>query len=378
MQSSPQEVIEDLENMCVVRAPLLSPHHPQARMINRDSSTCSIGTERPCAYFQSASCSIAVSCCFCVRAGLLWLSTLEPPADGVSEGEFQATLKEELPSIRSTHPISFCMPRRLSHIFLFLHRVHRGMRAAELQPDHHVHRRRKRAQICFCPSVLPHSKRPFAYSRRQQQQPAAARPRRKRKRWWRRRRRRRKRGQPELSPGHRHRHGRDEPCRMGLLPVQPPGDPRHEQVSALQRPPRRERLHVRELRFGQPRRTLTLTLSHFAGRMVYKRSRTLSAISMRAARAPSRSRRRCTVRSIAIFFCIASIAHRCGPPDAHNVCTRAKNHYDPQAGQDLFTAASDTLSSAPSHATGGQGDDGSWVTQFQQTHEHMGSVMYYS
>ena len=313
--------------MCVVRAPLLSPRYPRARMMNRDTSTCSIGTERPCAYFQSASCSIAVSCCFRVffflrACGATRLSTLEPPADGVSEGEFQAILKEELPSIRSTHPISFCTPRRLSHIFLFLHRVHRGMRAAELQPDHHVHRRRKRAQICFCPSVLPHSKRPCACSRRQQQQPAAARPRRerKRKRWW--RRRRRKRGQPELSPGHRRRHGRDEPCRMGFLPVQPPGDPRHEQVSALQRPPRRERLHVRELRSGQPRRTLKLTVSRFAGRMVYKRSRTLSAISMRAVRAPSRSRRRCTVRRIAIFFCIASIAHRCGP-QTHTMCVLA-------------------------------------------------------
>ncbi|KAH9023196.1 argonaute-like protein [Lactarius hengduanensis] len=41
---------------------------------------------------------------------------------------------------------------------------------------------------------------------------------------------------------------------------------------------------------------------------------------------------------------------------AHNVCSRAKNHYDPQAGQDLFTAASDTLSSAPGQAAGGQGD----------------------
>ncbi|KAI9429439.1 Piwi domain-containing protein [Lactarius psammicola] len=62
---------------------------------------------------------------------------------------------------------------------------------------------------------------------------------------------------------------------------------------------------------------------------------------------------------------------------AHNVCTRAKNHYDPQAGQDLFTAASDVLSSAPSQAAGGQGDENSWVTGFQHTHEQMGSRMYY-
>jgi eukaryotic translation initiation factor 2C len=59
---------------------------------------------------------------------------------------------------------------------------------------------------------------------------------------------------------------------------------------------------------------------------------------------------------------------------AHNVCTRAKNHYDPQAGQDLFTAATDVMSPAPSQAAGA---DGSWVTEFQQTHEHMGSKMYF-
>jgi hypothetical protein len=58
------------------------------------------------------------------------------------------------------------------------------------------------------------------------------------------------------------------------------------------------------------------------------------------------------------------------------VCTRAKNHYDPQ-GQDLFAAASDIVSTGPSQAASGAGDEGSWVTGFQQTHEQMNSKMYF-
>ncbi|KAF8268490.1 argonaute-like protein [Lactarius quietus] len=61
---------------------------------------------------------------------------------------------------------------------------------------------------------------------------------------------------------------------------------------------------------------------------------------------------------------------------AHNVCTRAKNHYDPQ-GQDLFATASDTVSAAPSQAAAGLSEEDSWVTGFQQTHEQMGSKMYF-
>jgi hypothetical protein len=68
------------------------------------------------------------------------------------------------------------------------------------------------------------------------------------------------------------------------------------------------------------------------------------------------------------------------PPysDAHNVCERAKNHYDPQAGQDLFTGASDVVSTAPSQgARGPTAIEDSWVTGFQQTHPDMGLKMYY-
>jgi hypothetical protein len=55
---------------------------------------------------------------------------------------------------------------------------------------------------------------------------------------------------------------------------------------------------------------------------------------------------------------------------------RAKNHYDPQAGQDLFQTASDVVSTAPSQAAGA-GDEGSWLTGFQQTHAQMNSRMYF-
>jgi hypothetical protein len=60
-------------------------------------------------------------------------------------------------------------------------------------------------------------------------------------------------------------------------------------------------------------------------------------------------------------------------PDAHNVCTRAKNHHDPQAGQELFAASSDVVSTVPSQAASGAGDTGLWVAGFQQTHEQMKS-----
>ncbi|KAF8268488.1 Piwi domain-containing protein [Lactarius quietus] len=63
---------------------------------------------------------------------------------------------------------------------------------------------------------------------------------------------------------------------------------------------------------------------------------------------------------------------------AHNVCTRASNNYhDSQADQELFTAASDVESTTPSQAEAGPSDEDSWVTGFQQTHERMGSKMYF-
>ncbi|KAN0130599.1 Ribonuclease H-like domain containing protein [Lactarius tabidus] len=69
--------------------------------------------------------------------------------------------------------------------------------------------------------------------------------------------------------------------------------------------------------------------------MGFNRSRTLSATSPRTAPAP-------------VYY-------------TQNVCARAKNYYNPQAGQELPTAASDVVSTAPSQAASGAGDEGSWV-----------------
>ena len=60
VQSTPRDVVEDLENMCVVRA----YHHfsrPSASDDLANSSTYLNGTEKPWAYSLSTSCSIAVS-----------------------------------------------------------------------------------------------------------------------------------------------------------------------------------------------------------------------------------------------------------------------------------------------------------------------------
>ena len=116
------------------------------------------------------------------------------------------------------------------------------------------------------------------------------------------------------------------------------------------------------------------------GLMVFNPSHTLFATSTRAAHAPSRYPHRSTVSStgsprISPPVCVL-IDDDFFPLDAHNVCTRAKNHYDPQ-GQDLFTASSDVVSTDPSQEASGAGDEGSWVTGFRQTHELMDRKMYF-
>ncbi|KAN0130570.1 hypothetical protein V8E53_011656 [Lactarius tabidus] len=45
--------------------------------------------------------------------------------------------------------------------------------------------------------------------------------------------------------------------------------------------------------------------------------------------------------------CTRSVSYPAPILCTHNMCMRAKNHYDPQAGQDLFQAASDVVSTAP-------------------------------
>ena len=54
----------------------------------------------------------------------------------------------------------------------------------------------------------------------------------------------------------------------------------------------------------------------------------------------------------------------------------ADNSYT-QAGHNLSTAASDVVSTALSQVASGAGDEGSWVTGFQQTHEQMTSRTYF-
>ncbi|KAN0132385.1 Piwi domain containing protein [Lactarius tabidus] len=103
----------------------------------------------------------------------------------------------------------------------------------------------------------------------------------------------------------------------------------------------------------------------------------LSATSTRAAPAPSPNPHLSTVSTrLSLPHCVAYLTF---PQDAYNVpvCTRAKNHSDPQAGQQLFTAASDVESTTPSQAASGAGNEGSWVTGFQKTHGQMSSRIYF-
>lgn len=89
--------------------------------------------------------------------------------------------------------------------------------------------------------------------------------------------------------------------------------------------------------------------------------------------APVRSQSRLpyTVSSHSPFFCEAPplfINVRMNP-DARNVCTRGKNHYDPQQVQRLF----------PSEIMGTENIPGlnDFQSHFQQTHESQASRMYF-
>ena len=65
-------------------------------------------------------------------------------------------------------------------------------------------------------------------------------------------------------------------------------------------------------------------------------------------------------------------------PDAHNVCSRAKNHYDPQLYQQLF--GSDTVTDTTTQEGAGglaSGGDTVYERYFQHAHERMASVMYF-
>jgi len=60
---------------------------------------------------------------------------------------------------------------------------------------------------------------------------------------------------------------------------------------------------------------------------------------------------------------------------AHNVCTRAKNHYDPQEGQRLFD--SDIVTENTDQGGAGGSADAEFQRGFRQTHENMAKTMYF-
>ncbi|KAH9980470.1 Piwi domain-containing protein [Russula compacta] len=63
--------------------------------------------------------------------------------------------------------------------------------------------------------------------------------------------------------------------------------------------------------------------------------------------------------------------------DARNVCTRAKNHYDPQQGQRLFMSEIATETTDPAVAAFAAGSGGEFQRGFRQTHERMARTMYF-
>lgn len=64
-------------------------------------------------------------------------------------------------------------------------------------------------------------------------------------------------------------------------------------------------------------------------------------------------------------------------PDAHNVCTRAKNHYEPQHVNRLFHPDMVGTEGAPDQATGINENESEFERRFQQVHEHQAKRMYF-
>jgi hypothetical protein len=133
VQSYPLEVIEVLENRCVVHAYHL--HHTEhnlywapVRAVRRDHG------QTPQAYIVLSRCA-APSLSFCSRL-------TRSRAGGISEGEFEATLSEGLPA-------SEVCTHSLRTPLLLTPAPRRCFRATELQPYHHAHRRWQRPQICL-------------------------------------------------------------------------------------------------------------------------------------------------------------------------------------------------------------------------------------
>jgi len=156
---------------------------------------CSSNTELRWDIFPSAFCSIAVSDSISSEYG----SKLTSLTDGVSEGEFEVIINEELDSIRSIS----CFPGSFSSTPLttpFLSDP-RGLHYLGLRPENHAHRRWQVSQGRVLPQV-------------------------------------RRRSQRQLPCRNCSRHDSCQSSGLGLLPIRPRGAARHEQARTLQRPPR--------------------------------------------------------------------------------------------------------------------------------------------
>jgi len=92
-----------------------------------------------------------------------------------------------------------------------------------------------------------------------------------------------------------------------------------------------------------------------------------------------------TVRSHSPLFCQASFIHDEIKLDAHNVCTRAKNHYDPQQVHRLFNSDIARTEDSRDHDRAMARRDGGsrnaarsqFQSSFQQAHERQASRMYF-
>ena len=98
---------------------------------------------------------------------------------------------------------------------------------------------------------------------------------------------------------------------------------------------------------------------------------------------------RCT-RSVSIpapIYCKFLFPLVCQPPslfihvqinsDAHNVCTRGKNHYDPQQVKRIFPSEMTGTEDTRDRAMARRDEESEYQSCFQQTHERQASRMYF-
>jgi hypothetical protein len=115
------------------------------------------------------------------------------------------------------------------------------------------------------------------------------------------------------------------------------------------------------------------------------RSRMPFVMYMLVAPVLSRYLRPYTVSSHSPHFCQAPppFIHVQINADAHNVCTRAKNHYDPQQVHNLFSSDIARTEDTPDRAMARRGGNtardraNEFQSSFQQAHERQASRMYF-